>query len=460
MPSLILPSRFNQQPQQAPQLDAGNQLTQGLILAVLTGQSRAYDIVTRRLPVVVGTKPQPDSGGLAAGFGATLGAGTTDKVTTALAGALTTRSYFFRAKRNGAGGGNFGRLLDKTNGASGQILYWYNSGTALAYSVHTAGTERITSIPGTGTTAAVGKWFDVLVTHRYDGTDNIVEAYVNGLAVLAPTAVAAGTFNDAAATVVTIGNRADNIRNWDGLIECAYVWDRALSRVEAAALSQNRYQVFKAPARRLWVAAIGGATNTPVNPGTAAISLTGYAPTVAQTASQGVTPAPAALTLTGYAPTVTRTESLTVAPAPGQIVLTGFAPTVAQVAGSQVLTPAPAMLTMTGFAPSVTQSGQQTGGGGIAWLNAYDQMHRRRHKKRRDDDEIKPVDVAQRTQTTPIININPAQLVARMKKAENMVLAQQERAAYDRFARNFQSQALAKARAEQEDEDDVLMLLM
>lgn len=455
MPSLILPSRFNQQPQQAPQLDAGNQLTQGLILAVLPGQSRAYDIVTRRLPVVVGTKPQPDSGGLAAGFGATLGAGTTDKVTTALAGALTTRSYFFRAKRNGAGGGNFGRLLDKTNGASGQILYWYNSGTALAYSVHTAGTERITSIPGTGTTAAVGKWFDVLVTHRYDGTDNIVEAYVNGLAVLAPTAVAAGTFNDAAATVVTIGNRADNIRNWDGLIECAYVWDRALSRVEAAALSQNRYQVFKAPARRLWMATAGV-------PGT----ITG---TFAATEGQDTLAASGSLGMVPITGTLAATETPDTLAASGTVAITGlFAATEGadslNASGSVTLPAITGTFAATEGADTLVATNIQAapagGGGGIAWLNAYDQMHRRRHKKRRDDDEIKPLDVAQRTQTTPIININPAQLVARMKKAENMVLAQQERAAYDRFALNLQAQALAKARAEQEDEDDVLMLLM
>lgn len=81
------------------------------------------------------------------------------------------------------------------------------------------------------------------------------------------------------------------------------------------------------------------AAGVSVSPGAAAVVLTGYAPTVARTASQGVTPAAAAVALTGYAPTVAQTGSVTVSPQPGQIVLTGYAPTVTQTGQPEVLPP-------------------------------------------------------------------------------------------------------------------------
>lgn len=450
MPSLILPSRFNQQPQQAPQLDAGNQLTQGLILAVLPGLNRAYDLAARRIPAVTGTKVAPAIGGVTAGFGATSGAGTTDKVVTTFTGALVNRSYFFRALRNGTGGGGLGRLFDKTNGTTGQYFY---CSTTLTYTEYFGGAERAVGTPA----PAVGVWFDVLVTTKVTANGHTTLMYLNGVQVAGEGVGGLGAFNDAAATALTIGNRAsDNARNWDGLIECAYVWDRALSRGEVAALSQNRHQLFKAPARRLWMATAGGP-----------VTITG---TFAATEGQDTLAASGSLGMVPITGTLAATETPDTLAASGTVAITGlFAATEGadslNASGSVTLPAITGTFAATEGADTLAATNIQAapaagGGGGIAWLNAYDQMHRRRHKKRRDDDEIKPVDVAQRTQTTPIININPAQLVARMKKAENMVLAQQERAAYDRFALNLQAQALAKARAEQEDEDDVLMLLM
>ena len=57
-----------------------------------------------------------------------------------------------------------------------------------------------------------------------------------------------------------------------------------------------------------------GVVDTLVTPGTASLTLTGYAPTVTASAHVAVTPTTATLTLTGYAPDVTATETAATQP--------------------------------------------------------------------------------------------------------------------------------------------------
>lgn len=237
MVAMIARRRRNLRPLALAAIDAANPLAQGLVLAVAPGLTRGYDAAAGRLGTVVGTKPAPLLGGLAAGFGATWGIASTDRITTPLAGAFpaTGRTYYFRARRNGTGGGNFGRLFDKTNGGTGQMLYWYDTNVVLNYSTYIGSVETLFGIPGTGATAAVGATFDVIVTHLQVGNTATVNAYVNGVQVLTNATGGSGSFNDST-TALTIGNRAsDGIRGWDGLIEHAFVWDRVLSAPEALA---------------------------------------------------------------------------------------------------------------------------------------------------------------------------------------------------------------------------------
>lgn len=87
----------------------------------------------------------------------------------------------------------------------------------------------------------------------------------------------------------------------------------------------------------------GGATVTDVSPGAAALVVTGYAPSIAQTANQAVSPAPASLIVTGYAPAISQTSAQAISPAPAALVVRGFAPTITQT-GTQPApdtTPAP-----------------------------------------------------------------------------------------------------------------------
>ena len=52
--------------------------------------------------------------------------------------------------------------------------------------------------------------------------------------------------------------------------------------------------------------------NLSVSPGVSAITITGYAPAIAQTGIRSVSPAAAGITVTGYAPTIVRTGAGTI----------------------------------------------------------------------------------------------------------------------------------------------------
>lgn len=164
-----------------------------------------------------------------------------------------------------------------------------------------------------------------------------------------------------------------------GSVFFATAFEGALSASEIKALSDNPWQIFKSQSRRIWVGAAGG-TNTAVNPGTGSIAITGYAPSIAQTANQAITPnvgnivitgyAPTisqpqavnpgagTITITGYAPTVTQNVDVPVNPGVGTIAITGYAPTVAQTANQSVL-PATGTIAITGYSPAVSQTANQ-----------------------------------------------------------------------------------------------------
>ena len=97
--------------------------------------------------------------------------------------------------------------------------------------------------------------------------------------------------------------------------------------------------------------------NTAVAPGAGALTITGFAPTVSQSANQAVNPGVGALAITGYAPTVSQSANQALEAGAGLLTITGFAPTVVQAPASQNIAPLPGILTILGYAPTVEQSG-------------------------------------------------------------------------------------------------------
>lgn len=238
------------QPPGKLQLNRQHALAPALRLLSLPGVHRGFDAVAQQAATTVGVKVVSTPDGVVGGFGAAVGAGSTDRITTGLVGdfPLSGRSYIFRFRRNGAGGGGLGRLFDKTAGTYGQYLCWYNSQSWIAYGFYTgSGTERTIGIPGTVTAAAAGQDCILIVTHAYDGATSTINGYTGGQRVLIDSVVA-GALRDAPNTPFTIGNRAsDSARGWDGSIELAGVIDLVLSPDQATALSGGIYQVLANP---------------------------------------------------------------------------------------------------------------------------------------------------------------------------------------------------------------------
>jgi hypothetical protein len=97
------------------------------------------------------------------------------------------------------------------------------------------------------------------------------------------------------------------------------------------------------------------ALDTSINPGAGVLALTGYAPSITQSASQAVNPGAAALAITGYAPTVTQGITTNINPGAAAVALAGYAPTVSRTANLNLPLVAGA-LALTGYPPTVTQA--------------------------------------------------------------------------------------------------------
>jgi len=218
-------------------------------MSVAPGLHRAFDLVAQQHPTVTGTKVAPLAGGLGASFGAATGVSNSDKITTGLSSqiGLSGRTYQVVVRRNGAGGGSLGRVFDKTNGGSGQFLYWYGSLARMAYGFYTgAGTERTVTIPDSNVSAAVGRDVEIWIEHAYDGVNSYISIWVDGALVLA-SSVVPGALRDLASPLV-IGNRgSDGARCWDGSIALVNTWDRLLDPVEVDAQRTAPWQMLRAP---------------------------------------------------------------------------------------------------------------------------------------------------------------------------------------------------------------------
>lgn len=188
--------------------------------------------------------PQPVTGTKAAGdyrgFGSTLGVGTTDIIQSPQVGAISTfRTYLIRYKRNGAGGGGFGRLMDRNDSATivCESFAWGGSQITFQWNAN-GGVNDAWWFPATdagGATAAK----EYVIAFVYNPTTRAAAGYVNGARqVLTNSSVGSGTNNSLSTYALRIGNRSQGDRNWDGLLADAAVFDAELTPDEIGELSR------------------------------------------------------------------------------------------------------------------------------------------------------------------------------------------------------------------------------
>jgi hypothetical protein len=198
-------------------------------------------------------------------------------------------------------------------------------------------------------------------------------------------------------------------------------------------------------------AAAGGGTDATASPGAGSLTLQGFAPTVSAEQNVTVSPGIDTLVLTGFAPTVSATQSQTASPGTGALVIQGYAPSVT-VPTSVSVTPGTGGLIIRGFEPAVDNglsSGSKSGG------VAEDPYYYKKRKKKQPEpvskefgDDWKPPTPRPAIPPLPA----PQEIIARQDAAIARTQAQLT-AALEQLARQ-------QAEAEQEDEDEAVMLLL
>jgi hypothetical protein len=170
----------------------------------------------------------------------------------------------------------------------------------------------------------------------------------------------------------------------------------------------------------------GGATDANAAPGAGSLTLTGFAPTVSATSNATASPGSGALVLQGYPPTVTVPVSVSVTPGTGGLTIRGFEPTV----------------------DNGLSSGSKSGG-------VEDPYYYKKRKKKQPEPVSKEFGDDWKPPTPrPAIPPLPAaqEIIARQDAAIARTQAQLT-SALEQLARK-------QAEAEQEDEDEAVMLLL
>lgn len=126
------------------------------------------------------------------------------------------------------GGGGFGRIVDKTGGAVGYGLMLDNTNIANGFSFVAAG-GGWTSLSNIIT---LNSWQHVAATYNF-GTVNF---YVNG--VLRSTRSGVPAISSSSIQSLIIGNRADNLRQFNGIIDDLRIYNKVLSTSEIQTLTQ------------------------------------------------------------------------------------------------------------------------------------------------------------------------------------------------------------------------------
>jgi len=370
MSGLILPNRFTSQPQYPAGIDWSNPLTLGLLGAISASSKDG---------TIVGAPAfEVSSAGVALKTnGSTL-------ISKTVASPISSATLLIVGNAVNSASANSFLSSFGTNSGGNQtfVIQPPSSGLsplrALIRVANGGGVSTRESATYVGNTDSIID--DHVFAAVYYGTSSI-DLYLDGKLDNGTTANTAASGNVTALDNIALGGIKRGTNGYSTGIRqhLALGFNRALSASEIKSLSANPWQIFKSQQRRIWVGAAGG-TNTAVNPGTGTIAITGYAPSVAQTANQAITPnvgnivitgytptisqpqavnpGVGSLTITGYAPTVTQNVDVPVNPGVGTIAITGYAPTVAQTANQSVL-PATGTIAITGYSPAVSQTANQ-----------------------------------------------------------------------------------------------------
>jgi hypothetical protein len=219
--------------------------------------------------------------------------------------------------------------------------------------------------------------------------------------------------------------------------------------------------------------------NQAVNPDVGTISITGYAPNIAQSVNRSIAPNAGSVALTGYAPSVAQSAHQTITPNVGALVITGYAPSIVQESASRTVLPGAGSLTITGYAPTVAQSGGQDGFGGVPFFHSE---YANTYRRKKAEEESTALTEVRPEQTEPVAKAVESAIVKVAKRIDltetkakatlalKAELKRQEIAYEKLYAKQLEEQrnallvqelqTLIQKDLEEQDEEEAMLLLM
>lgn len=232
---------WTRQPQGAAWINWANPINKDLLLAVDKGRQ----IWPPGSAVKTGTREQiqidvPAGGFRTTGFGSTLGAGTSDSLKTTVTTHNALRTIVFWTFRRGDGGGNLGRVYEKS---SVELVYILSG---LVNYLRATGANPFSGWTFPNTVGSTGTLDNLAITH--DTSQLSAPLFYqkgNPVAATSSQGATSGIWNTNSEPYI-IGNRiSDGARNWDGTIGPLFLFDRILSREELQTLYFAPWQLFR-----------------------------------------------------------------------------------------------------------------------------------------------------------------------------------------------------------------------
>lgn len=262
MSALILPHRLQQQPQQALAIDWSNPLARGLKLAIVPSLGHVNlasgALPVQSTPMVRGTSlsgvtnngsSRAEYPGFDTSKGLTVVSVWRAKATHYLSSDATRSLASNRTAANA--GWSYGRNSAAAGGATGNLT---------RQSLTFQGVAQYTE-----TNYAIESFVDTPVACRYNRAAALISWFRFGAKSSPDTATGSMTTGGNVVVGAT-GDYAGNTNPWIDRFSVLLVFDQPKTDAEIRALSDNPWQVFKAPARRLWVvpaaAPVGPITGT------------------------------------------------------------------------------------------------------------------------------------------------------------------------------------------------------
>ena len=265
---LYKPNAVNQKPVCGSQLNRGNGLSRGLILCYPFNERGSTPAEVNKYYATSFVVPADISWnnslhGSVLRFAPNANRHYLDCGDRSEVGAVGQLSIFVRCMTTtlAGGGNNLRNIIDKNTVDNGWILRLSTANDRFEFFIHNGAYRGINTA---NSSVVANRWYNICCIYNTGASTERQKMFVyrdgGGLLVKVTANPVAGNITGASGIPISIGgnyNTGDTVREWQGDIGLAYLWNRALSDQEAMAILQNPYQIFIPKKRTIFIQSAG-----------------------------------------------------------------------------------------------------------------------------------------------------------------------------------------------------------